>query len=306
MSAKAVAGVVTSRRGSAAAERARFFDSGNAFAIQYPPVPRHAFHAERAQAFAADTPTGLIALDLSGAMELPSPATTPLILARYARIRAGEALATEFRASGEIYHVIRGSGESTGPAEGIAWQPGDTFFLPGSQPWRHAATDDALLWIVTDEPQLAYLGVAPTTERAPGPAHFAAADTARRLEQLHNTPGAEEMPGFAVVFSHEGMEHQRNIHPTMTLALNSLPAGQVQRPHHHNSIAVNLCLDAEGGYSISGGKRLDWEPYLVFVTPPGAVHSHHNEGPDLNRVLIVQDGGIHYHCRTMGFGYDEG
>jgi len=88
------------------------------------------------------------------------------------------------------------------------------------------------------------------------------------------------------------------------LAMNSLPAGKVQRPHHHNSVAVTLCVESEGGYSITEGERIDWSPHAVFVTPPGEVHSHHNEGPLLTKFLIVQDGGIHYHCRTMGFTYD--
>lgn len=304
MSATAAARLHRAARETEHTARARYFDSGNAFAIKHPPVPRHVFLAERDRALAADTPTGLIDLDLGAALGLDTPATTPLILARYARIRAGEPLPTQFRASGVIVHVIRGTGHSTGPRDRIAWRPGDTLFLAGGEPWRHAAAEDAVLWIVTDEPQLAFSGLQPAAEAAPAPVHYPAEAVAARLEELHSTPGAAEMPGFAVVLSHEAMEAKRNVHPTMTLALNSLPAGRVQRPHHHNSVAVNLCLEGEGGYSITDGERIDWSPYATFVTPPGAVHAHYNEGRGLNRVLIVQDGGLHYHCRTMNFGYD--
>ncbi len=31
--------------------------------------------------------------------------------------------------------------------------------------------------------------------------------------------------------------------------------------------------------------------------------SHHNEGDRLARFLIVQDGGLHHHTRTMGGSY---
>jgi hypothetical protein len=41
-----------------------------------------------------------------------------------------------------------------------------------------------------------------------------------------------------------------------------------------------------------------------MITPPAAFHSHHNEGRDLALFLIVQDGGVYYHCRTMGFSYE--
>ena len=306
MSATARVKLAQENRETPYAERARFFDSGNAFAIKYPAVPRHIFLAERDRAFAPDTATGLIDLDLSGVLELEYPATTPLILARYARIRAGESLSTAFRSSGEIYFVVQGEGSTLGQYDRIEWKAGDTVFLPGGEAWTHSANENVVLWVVTNEPQLAFQGLdpPPPERRAGAPVHFLAEQIDARLETLHRKPGAEDMPGYAVVFSSESMEAKRNIHPTMTLAMNSLPAGKVQRPHHHNSVAVTLCVESEGGYSITGGERIDWSPHAVFVTPPGEVHSHHNEGPVLAKFLIVQDGGIHYHCRTMGFAYD--
>jgi hypothetical protein len=41
-----------------------------------------------------------------------------------------------------------------------------------------------------------------------------------------------------------------------------------------------------------------------MVTPPTSVHSHHNRGDGLGTWLIVQDGGLYYHCRTMGFRFE--
>ena len=39
----------------------------------------------------------------------------------------------------------------------IAWNAGDLFVLPGGEPALHAAGDaDAVLWVVTNEPQLAF------------------------------------------------------------------------------------------------------------------------------------------------------
>ena len=289
--------------------RARYFNSGNAFGIKYPPVPRHVFVAERDHAFAPDTPTSLIDLDLSGALELPFPATTPLILARYARIRAGESLSTAFRASGEACYVIQGAGHTQDGDSEMHWQAGDALFLPGGQSWTHTAdagSDDTVLWIVTDEPQLAFQGVEPTASsnaQASGPVHFPGARIESELEALYASPNAENMPGFAVVFSTDWMEAKRNIHPTMTFAMNSLPPGQVQRAHHHNSVAVTLCVRGEGGYSVTSGERIDWSRHVVFVTPPGEDHAHFNDGTEQARFLIVQDGGLHYHCRTMDFDY---
>ena len=136
------------------------------------------------------------------------------------------------------------------------------------------------------------------------PVHFPGERVAAELEALHQAPDAGDMPGYAVIFSSESMEGIRNIHPILTLAMNSLPAGEEQRPHRHNSVAITLILDSEGGYSITEGQRIDWSRHAVIITPPGEVHSHYNEGPALNRFLIVQDGGFYYHCRTMGFTYE--
>jgi gentisate 1,2-dioxygenase len=42
-----------------------------------------------------------------------------------------------------------------------------------------------------------------------------------------------------------------------------------------------------------------------MVTPPADVHSHHNDGDETMTCLIVQDGGLHTHCRTMDFRYAD-
>ncbi len=89
---------------------ARYLSSLDGFNIKRPQVPAHVFLAERDRAFAAGAPTGLIPLDLSRLLDVAGPATTPLILARYARIRAGERLQTAFPASTELYYVIQGAG----------------------------------------------------------------------------------------------------------------------------------------------------------------------------------------------------
>ena len=52
------------------------------------------------------------------------------------------------------------------------------------------------------------------------------------------------------------------------------------------------------------GVRKDWTPWATTITPPVAYHSHHNEGGGLAKFLIVQDGGLYYHGRTMGFSFD--
>ena len=288
-------------------ERARYFNSGNAFALELSAVPSVTFVDERDRAFDPDTGTGLVTMDLAAALETPFPATTPLLLSRYARIRAGESLDVAVRASAQLFCVLEGHGSTTIDGETAGWKAGDVLALPGGTPARHRAAADAVAWLVTDEPALAFLGLDPVApdRTAMRPVHYRAEDLRAELEAVYRHPDAERFPGYAVVLSHAGLEHTRNIHPTMTLALNSLPAGHSQRAHVHSAVALTLCLRGEGCYSMVGGERKQWSRHAVMVTPPGAVHSHHNEGAERMESLVVQDGGLHYHARTTGFAYAD-
>jgi gentisate 1,2-dioxygenase len=295
---------------SAAQSRALYYNTGNAFNIKLPPVPDGSFTSEPARALHADTPTGLIDCDRSSELGTAFPATTPLVLARYARIRAGETLRTRFEASGVMFYVIQGRGRSEcndDPAEAIDWQAGDVFVLPGGvAQTHHASGEDAVLWIVSNEPQLAFEHLrAPAAGSAPTQAvHFTAADIERQIDHLYAVGRSNDIAGSALIFSSTEQEAIRNVLPTMTVAMNTLPAGQTQRPHRHNSIAVSLVIQGEGCHSMVDGRRKDWSPWATTVTPPTALHSHHNEGRMRAKFLIVQDGGLYYYTRALGFSFD--
>ena len=287
--------------------RGRFFTTGNAFNVVLPPVPDHAFTEEPLRALDDATPTGLIACDLSSVLGCDFPATTPLVLAHYARIRAGETLTTDFAASGTIAYVIQGNGVTHCGAEDIAWSAGDVFVLPGGQHASHTAEATGVLWLVTNEPQLAFENL-----RAPAPGqsptdlvHYRADEIDRQIDLIYEIGRDSSIAGSALIFSAERQEASRNILPTLTAAMNSLPGGFVQPPHRHNSVAVSLIIRGENCFSLIDGRRKDWSPWATTITPPVSVHSHHNGGTEQARFLIIQDGGIFYHARAMGFEFSE-
>ena len=288
--------------------RGRFFNTGNAFNVQLPPVPDHIFTDEPALAMDPATPTGLIPCDLSAVLACPFPATTPLVLIRYARIKAGETLRTDFNASGVIAYVICGAGSTACGDELIEWSAGDILVLPAGVAHEHAAAGaDSVLWVVTNEPQLAFENLrAPAPGQAPTEiVHYRADEIARQIALLYDVGRSEQIAGSALIFSAERQEATRNILPTLTLAMNSLPGGAVQRPHRHNAVAVSLVIQGDRCYSIMDGRRKDWAPWATTITPPVSVHSHHNGGNEQAMFLIVQDGGIFYHTRAMGFEFAE-
>ena len=289
-----------------AAARARYFNSGNAFTRQLSPVPTSYFTREPALALDPTTPTGLIACDLSKALDCAYAATTPLMLVRYACIRPGEQLTTRFVASGSLWYVIAGAGTTDGAGEAIAWREGDVFLLPGGETHHHrAGPHGGVLWLVTNEPQLAFdeirtmePGTAPT-----GMVHYPADEIRRQLDRIYQVAMGTAAAGFAIVFSSDAQINNRTILPALSADLSSLPPGQSQRAHRHNSVAVALVIQGDGVHSMVGGVRRAWTPWMTAVTPPGEVHSVHNEGKKLAMCLTAQDAGLHRYARTMGFAF---
>jgi gentisate 1,2-dioxygenase len=292
----------------AAQARARYFNSGNAFNIKLPPVPGHIFTDPASMALDPSAPTGFIACDQAAAMDCAFAATTPLMLARYAVVAAGDTLDARFLATGAIWFVIAGAGQCAVAGETLRFGPGDVFLTPGGTPAvLSAAGERAVLWVVTNEPQLAVDQALPhpIAGGPVEPVHYPAAEIARQIELIYSATTNDQTSGIAVIFSSDRLEAARNILPTLTLSLNTLPAGTHQRAHRHNSAAITLVVGGEDCFSMVDGQRCAWSPWATLVTPPGAPHSHHNGGPTRALFLIVQDGALHYHARTMGFAFLE-
>ncbi len=286
--------------------RARFFNSGNAFNMILPPVPDGVFADEPRRALDPATPTGLIRCDVSDVLQCPFPATSPFVLAAYARIRAGDALHVDAAASGVVHYVIQGKGETRSGEETVAWAAGDVFVTPGGVGERHEAFDeDAVLWIVTNEPQLAFENLEPPAPgKAPTPVvHYPKAEIDAQIQLLYDVGSDAATPGAALIMSSDMQEASRNVLPTLTVAMNSLEPGVTQRPHRHNSVAVSLVIQGDGCYSTVDGRDKPWAPYATTITPPVSVHSHTNGGTERAMFLIVQDGGLYYHARAMGFEF---
>ena len=286
--------------------RARYFDSETAFNMSLPPVPANSFISERDQALDPETGTKFLPLDQGDAMNLPFPATTPLVLAAYARVQAGDVLTHEPCASALFGFVIEGQGHAIQGKDRIEWSRGDVFCLPGGVPISYVSgAEDSILWIVSNEPQLAFERFRPPelSSALVKATHFSAKEIEQELIGADARIGNRKAAGLAVVLSSEQLEESRNISPSLTLAMNQLRAGEAQPPHRHNSVAVSLIVNGPDCYSMIDGDKKSWLPWSTTITGPGSVHSHHNDGTNQATWLIVQDGGLYYHCRTMGFSY---
>lgn len=288
---------------SAAQARARFFNSGNAFNVKLPVVPAQMFAPPQEGRF------GVFDCDQSRALGCGFAATTPLMLARYVRVAARDALLPlDVNATGSVWYVIAGSGRLAGGADSFAFGTGDVFLLPGAAGYRlEAGPEDLLLWTVGNEPQLAFERAqpAPLAKATIDAVHYTAEEIERQFALIFSTATRDETSGRALIFSSDRQSAARNLTPTLTLSFNTLQPHTHQRTHRHNSAAITLVVQGEGCHSMVGDARCPWAPWSTLVTPPGASHSHHNAGAQGARFLIVQDGGLHYHARTMGFEFLE-
>jgi gentisate 1,2-dioxygenase len=284
---------------------AMFRTPSNAFSLETPPVPCHLFEQERLRALDPETPTGPIALDLSERLGLTYPATTPTLLASYLVIRPHDEHRTVAEATAQVSYVATGNGMSRqGDAE-ITWKAGDVICFPGGTPVVHqSGAERALLISCTDEPTLAFLGVRPRAAEVGvvAPTRFRGEEIDRILEDVHSRTG-DDVAGKAVFCTSPIGERTSTITPMIVSVINTLEAGGDQRGHRHNAVALTFCIEGEGCYSMVGGRRVDWKPFGVMVTPPGEPHSHHNRGSRLMRSFVMQDSGLYYHARTVGFSY---
>ena len=293
--------------GTAYTARARYHSADNNFDFAWPPVPARQFLAERDRAYDAETPCGLIRLDASDALGTAYPATTPTLLLGYVKLHAGAEICTTLQASGEIYYVLDGAGESRNGADAIAWGSGDLFCFPGGGETTHrAGSQDCLLFFASNEPLLAFERLRPP---APGTAvveatHWPAAEIAQQFEAVWQRPITENTTGHAVLFSSPALAPSTNTIPSINIALNSLEAGRDQRPHRHNGVAITLGIEGEGVYSKIDGHRVDWSAGAAQITPAAALHSHHNRGTERMLSLVIQDEALHYYTRTVGFSFD--
>lgn len=276
------------------------------FGIHRPPVPAGIFRDEAAEALRIDAETAIIHCDQSDAMGMAGPATTPLLAAGYLRVNPHSPLQTSAAGSTEFHYVIAGSGATEWDGGKIAWHTGDAMILPGGNAYAHTASGNgnAVLWRCSNAPLLAFENARPP---APGtgpvdPTHFPADRIVDALQRVRtSTTQSDGGQSTALLLSTASMAGKGVSSPSMTLVFNTVDPGQFQAPHLHNSAAVTLVLEGAKSYSIVNGERIEWSPFATFVTPAGAVHSHHNDHHLDSLFLIVQDGGLHYHCRTIGF-----
>ena len=261
-------------------------------------------------------PTAILPLDLSEELGCASPATSPALAAHFLRLLAGESLKAAASATSSLFYVLRGSGQLQRPAAPeqpaleLNWAAGDLFVLPaGPDPLLQARQESILYW-VHDGPLLRYLGVEPSQPRFRA-SHYSSERLEAELQTLLDDPSAARSNRLSILLAHEDLPASRTVSHTLWAMLGVVPAGAIQPPHRHQSVALDLIVDCDPGcYTLVGRElgddgtirdphRIDWQAGGAFITPPGHWHAHVNESARMARLLPIQDSGLHTYLRSL-------
>jgi len=283
-----------------------YYEFSAAVAPKLPAIPCTIFDSALHQ----QGSTKIIPLDLSGQLQSIAPSTSPLISAYFLSIRPQESLKTTSPATAQLFYVIRGQGKTESDYGTVEWSQGDLFTLPSCDRAIHAASEDSAIYWVTDEALVNYLGVSATKPRFQ-PSLYPAERLRLEIDRVAQDPNASNRNRIGVILGNKATHLTRSLTHTLWALMVYVPKGTEQKPHRHNSVALDLIIDApESVYTLVGdsldengkivdGERVYWKSGSVFVTPPGLWHSHHNEGDRDALILPIQDAGFQSYLRTL-------
>ncbi|MCU1716789.1 cupin [Pseudomonas sp. 5P_3.1_Bac2] len=258
----------------------------------------------------ADGPSRVLPLDLSDVLECQGPATGPGLCANFIRLNAGDTLTLHPNATSQVLYVIAGKGHLSQAEHAFDWSAGSFIALPSLHPTQLRASEDARFYYVHDEPLLRYLGVQQVVDRF-APTLYPSAVANAKLREAADDPHAQDRSRISILLGNRNFPQTRTVTHVLWAMYGILPAGSVQKPHRHQSIALDFIVDCPPGcYSLVGTEldadghivnpqRVDWAPGLAFVTPPGYWHAHFNEADREAYLIPIQDAGLQTYLRSL-------
>ena len=258
----------------------------------------------------SDGATRIVPLDLSAELGCPGPATGPGLSANFLRINAGDELTLAPNATSQVCYVISGAGNVAQGASTFPFAQGDFFTLPGGDAAVLSADATATLYYVNDAPLLTYLGTTGVRPRF-APTLYPAARAQAELRKVSDEANAGRRNRISVLMGNANFPQTRTVTHVLWAMFGIVPPNSVQKPHRHQSIALDFIAGGQPGvYTLVGSEldengdivnptRVDWETGMTFVTPPGYWHAHFNETNENAYVIPIQDAGLQTWLRTL-------
>ena len=264
-----------------------------------------------------DCDYGITPIDLSENYRIDYKSTSPNLLASFIKIKGNEDLSLNddfLNAASHFFYVIEGTCTIWPNSHAFELHAGDVFISPFSHLItlkNNNTTEDVLIYYINDSPLLNYMGSKPC-KIIFQPAIYSKEFILTKLKELANPNNNRK----GILLSNTDTEKLgiNTITPILWSLYNELPPKTNQRPHKHNSVALDLCIvsdEPENIFTLIGDQvdsesniinpiKVNWKQGGMFVTPPGLWHSHHNLGETYAYVLPIQDAGLLLYQRILG------
>lgn len=268
-----------------------------------------------------DCEYGITFIDFADIYHTTYKATSPNLLASFIKIdkmnsydKRLEFPDSSLNASSHLFYIIKGDCHvCLDNTELFEVSCGSIFIAPHfySIKITNKSDEDLQIYYINDSPLLNYLG-SKATNQIFVPSVYSKEFLLDNLENLSNPNNNRK----GILLSNKDTEKigTNTITPVLWALYNELPPHTKQRPHKHNSVALDLCIaskDPDNIYTLLGHEldengnivnpiKVNWREGEMFITPPGLWHSHHNTGDTYAYILPIQDAGILLYQRILG------
>jgi len=169
---------------------------------------------------------------------------------------------------------------------------------------------------VNDAPLLTYLGVSGVRPRF-APTLYPSAQAQAELVKVAEDANAGRRNRISVLLGNVNFPQTRTVTHTMWAMFGMVTSNSQQKPHRHQSIALDFIVScAPGCYSLVGAEvdangnivnptRVDWEAGMAFVTPPGYWHAHFNQSNQDAYLIPIQDAGLQTYLRALDIRFSH-
>ena len=258
-------------------------------------------------------------IDFSNIFNVSHKSTTPNLLASFIKLMPKQSIELnnnqniEFNATSHMFYIIKGNCSIQIDNDEKTVNSGDILISPcfNLMTIKNLSEEELQIYYVNDSPLLNYLG-----SKADKKIFKAVIYSNEFLIQQLNELSDKNNNRKGILLSNKDTEELgiNTITPVLWALYNELPPKTTQKPHKHNSVALDLCIkcsDSENVYTLIGDtldengniinpKKVSWKEGSMFITPPGLWHSHNNDGDTYTYVLPIQDAGLLLYQRILG------
>ena len=260
---------------------------------------------------------GITFIDFADLYNVSHKATSPNLLASFIKLKLYEGINLDnglsLNGTSHLFFVIQGNCKIIFNDEINNLEAGSILVAPYFTNLEiiNTGKEELQIYYINDSPLMNYLGATPT-HKIFKTALYTKDYLLKNLHQLSNPLNNRK----GILLSNKDTEKigTNTITPVLWALYNELPPNTVQKPHRHNSVALDLCIscsDSENIYTLVGNEldengailnpvKVHWKQSEMFITPPGLWHSHNNTGNTYAYILPIQDAGILLYQRILG------